>query len=371
MVCKKGRKEKIVTECFSSYTNGAFSHIQGKRISEEMSEVKDIDYTRDFAEVFQFVKSERDDVRRMALEGLAQHSKDNVHLHRFLSQSDETATRSIESILLFMNEKGIPNLGHVLTLLINCAADCSCAESFVARGIVPRTMRLLDVLETTEAPVSPILREMAFMLLNNLTAAHVSAVASLLQVDDEDLKGFYVSRLKLFFDRQPVDAPRDVRKWILQICVNVTRVPEGQVVLSDDDEWMPTLVDLISSTGTPKLYSSLAIQALQNCANNKRTHDKLCKTKLVTSVLGLLCAPPPVNGVGLEVDVQQGLAEIAGGLLQSEAGMQALEEHNAKKILVAAAGVLHADVQRFVDQHVIPFLDDIQDAYVMHGEEDA
>jgi hypothetical protein len=331
--------------------------------------MSEIDYTKDFAEVFEFARSERDDVRRMALEGLAQHSKDNVFLHRFLSTNDEVSTRAIESVLQLMNEKGIPHLGHVMTLLINTAADCSCAEALVSRGVVPRTMRLLDVLETTEAPAAAILREMALMLLNNLTATHVSAVSTLLQLDDEDLRGFYLSRLKLFFDRQPEGIQRDVRKWILQIGVNATRVPDGQVAVTDDEEWVQLLTELLESATENTLFATFAVQALQNCANNKRTHENLCKNKSVTKVMTLML------NKSLAVELQMGLAEILAGLMQSEVGMQQLEEHNIKKLLSGPPGgegadPLHPDVRRFAEEHVLPFLDDIQDAFVMQGGDD-
>ena len=367
----------------------------------------DMDYTKNFSDVFAFVRNDREDVRRMALEGLAQHSKDNVHLHRFLATADDESFKAIEAVLQLMNEKGLPFLGHAMTLLINAAADCSCAEAFVARGVVPRTMRLLDVLETTDQPIAPILREMSLMLLNNLTASHVTAVSTLLQLDDEDLKGFYLSRLKLFFDRQPEDSShRDVRKWILQIGVNVTRVPEGQVAMSEDDEWMTLLTELLQSArehSTKMLFASLAAQALQNCANSKCTHDNLCKTKLVTHVITLLLSS---GAPTLQLELQQSLVEILAGLMQSETGMQKLEEHNTKKLLqgqcnvypagegaqkkqtsaaaaaastgdgdsdtsaAAAPSVLHLDVVRFVEVHVLPFLDDIQDAFVMQGSDE-
>lgn len=41
---------------------------------------------------------------------------------------------------------------------------------------------------------------MTLMLLNNLTANHVSAIDDLLQKDDEDMRGFYLNKLQMLYE---------------------------------------------------------------------------------------------------------------------------------------------------------------------------
>lgn len=318
-----------------------------------------------FLEVFEFTASEREDVRKMALQGLAQHSRDNNELNKFLASHESAVT----SLMSFLNVKSIAVLGDVLTVFTNCGADSSCAELFAKQKIVSRTMRLLDGLEASDHNAAASLKELALIMLNNITATHITAVDDLLQVEDEDLKGFYLSKLMTIYLRQSPDAPRDVRKWILQTVLNVTRAPEGQMCVVQDDDCLSTLRDVLLEGS--EVHRLLAGQIFRNTGMNKESHKALGNLetlKLVTGVVSRLHqGQEPVEAIQIL------LVEFIAAMLQSEQGMQALEEINTKKYLVEGmAGdtpTISGDVAVFVKDHILPFLDDIQDAYVVQGDE--
>ncbi|CUG86252.1 Hypothetical protein, putative [Bodo saltans] len=292
----------------------------------------------------------------MALQGLAQHSRDNNELNDYIHKHADTA------VDVFLNKYSVQHiavLGDVLTTLTNLAVDSSVAEILVAKKVVSRTMRLLDGLEASENPAAVPLKELALILLNNLTASHVTAVDDLLQLQDEDLKGFFLSKLCTIFDRTPVDAPRDVRKWILQIILNITRVPEAQVALLQDDEWVLNVTSLLDTEN--EAHRVLLVQTIRNCAASKGCHELLAKSGVVPILVGRLARKDEtVEGIVMM------LAESISGMLQSPEGIEALEGINAKQILQGAikSNTLHKEIVSYLQEQVIPFLDDIQDAYI-------
>jgi hypothetical protein len=316
-----------------------------------------LDNMAQYDEVFQFAQSDREDVRKMALQGLAQHSRDNNELNAYIHNNADTA---VSVFLSKYSVQHLPVLGDVLTTLTNLAVDASIAEILVANKVVSRTMRLLDGLEASENPAAVPLKELALILLNNLTASHVTAVDDLLQLQDEELRGFFLSKLCTIFDRQPADAPRDVRKWILQIILNITRVPEAQIALLQDDEWVLNVTSLMDCDN--ETHRILMVQTIRNCASSKGCHELLAKSGAVPILVGRVArSEETVDGIVMM------LAESISGLLQSPEGIEALEGINTKQILQGAlkSNTLNKDIAAFLEEQVIPFLDDVQDAYVM------
>lgn len=310
-----------------------------------------------YEEVFLFAQSDREDVRKMALQGLAQHSRDNIDLNRYICAHSDSA---IDTLLSKYAVQHISVLGDVLTTLTNIAVDATVAEILVAKKVVSRTMRLLDSLEASELSAAVPLKELALILLNNLTACHVTAVDDLLQLQDDDLKGFFLSKLCTMLDRQPADAPRDLRKWILQIVLNITRVPEAQVALLEDDEWALNIVSLLESDN--ETHRMLMVQCVRNCASSKLTHVLLGKSGVVPlMVTRVVRNEEPCDGITMM------LAEAISGMLQSPEGIDALEGINTKKLLQTAmtANVLKKEIAEFAEEQILPFLDDVHDAYIM------
>ncbi|KAH9593108.1 hypothetical protein LSM04_001466 [Trypanosoma melophagium] len=341
-----------------------------------------------FAEVFTFLHSSREDLRKMAVRGIAQQSKDNAELYRFLS-SPAHGPSSIDALLQFLHAGGVQVLGDILTILINCSAEGGCAEMLVTRKIVRKAMRLLDGIESSdyEDALKRSLEEMTLMLLSNLSASHISAVDDLLQMADEDLRGFYLGKLQVYYDRFTTDNEehqkqrdeaeergeknetedntqkppvRDLQRWILQIILNLTRSSDGQELLMEDEDWGRSLTECL---GSPNEYHrTLAAQCYRNCSFAKEQHPAILRGNCVRVCLERLC-----DGGESAQAVELLLAEVIAGMMQSEEGMLFLEEVNAKKHLQAAiAGKkVHDETADFITRHVLPLLDDVVDAYVI------
>ncbi|KAG5495180.1 hypothetical protein JKF63_02235 [Porcisia hertigi] len=393
-------------------------------------------------EAFSFVRHEREDVRKMAIHGIAANSKDNRDLWLFLA-SAQYGPSCADSLLQYMHAGGKHVLGDILTILVNCSADGSCSEMLVQRKVVRKAMRLLDGMERSDQPESFVrsVQELTLMLLNNLTASHVTAIDDLLQKEDEDMRGFYLGKLQVHYEHffraseaeranransaeeagedamkklksAPGDtdedsmrstqaastaaSPRDLSLWILQILLNLTRTLDGQELLLEDDEWRETLNNSLLSPNPRHRY--LAAQCYRNCGcSPKPFYSLILKSDaLVTAVERLNCTEPVE-------DIQRSLAEFIASMLESEDGIARLESVNAKKLLLRALDISKAahaaraaaassrvevmeedespvaatpavtlapSVCELLERSVLPYLDDITDAYIAPGSDE-
>ncbi|AYU82198.1 hypothetical protein, conserved [Leishmania donovani] len=397
----------------------------------EQQAMPSADTIQQLQEAFSFVRHEREDVRKMAIRGIAAHSKENRDLWLFLA-SPQYGRSCIDSLLQYLHAGGKPVLGDILTILVNCSADGSCAEMLVQRKVVRKAMRLLDGMERSDQP-EPYVRsvqELTLMLLNNLTSSHVTAIDDFLQRDDEDMRGFYLGKLQVYYERflsameaeaakkaedeeaaaqaggnsaKPKPASslasshRDLSRWILHILLNLTRTLDGQELLLEDEDWRGTLSSSLSSPN-PR-HRSLAAQCYRNCGcSPKPLYGLILKSDaLVTAVDRLNCKEP------IE-DIQRSLAEFIASMLESEDGMARLESVNAKRVLSEALGASQAahaakaaataascvemaeddgvpvaatatvtlapSVIEFLQQSVLPYLEDIVDAYIAPGSDE-
>ncbi|TPP55480.1 hypothetical protein CGC20_10370 [Leishmania donovani] len=315
----------------------------------EQQAMPSADTIQQLQEAFSFVRHEREDVRKMAIRGIAAHSKENRDLWLFLA-SPQYGRSCIDSLLQYLHAGGKPVLGDILTILVNCSADGSCAEMLVQRKVVRKAMRLLDGMERSDQP-EPYVRsvqELTLMLLNNLTSSHVTAIDDFLQRDDEDMRGFYLGKLQPKPASSLASSHRDLSRWILHILLNLTRTLDGQELLLEDEDWRGTLSSSLSSPN-PR-HRSLAAQCYRNCGcSPKPLYGLILKSDaLVTAVDRLNCKEP------IE-DIQRSLAEFIASMLESEDGMARLESVNAK---------------RFLQQSVLPYLEDIVDAYIAPGSDE-
>jgi hypothetical protein len=308
-------------------------------------------------ELFEFLRNERADIRKGAAEALAAHSMNNAVLLEYCRKTPETLQALLD--LLKITER--PLLGHVLSALINIAVDIQVAQALSRAKCISRVIRLYDSLRRTDG-AQP-LEELCLMLLNNLTASHDSAVADLLQTDDEDLQGYNLTLMKTHFDTQPSDAERSHRQWFLKICLNSTRCGEGQTLLVRD-EWFTTIVQIIADLSSPLKEVVFCLQIAHHCSAQKALIPEVVEQKLPAALAHRL---PHLSGV--PPDVQISTMETIEALMSCEEGMQALEEVNAKKCLTAFADDEKnlKETRRYVRDSLLPFLDDINDVYVVNG----
>lgn len=317
-----------------------------------------------FAELFSFLAHERADVRKMALEGIATNSMNNHAMISYLRDSPEEITKLVE--LLHIREQ--PLLGQLLSTLVNLASDEEMAVALCARKCINRAIRLFDGLErAASTDTSAALTELVLMLLNNLTASHKTAVLDLLQVDDEDLQGYNLSLLKTHFDRTSEDSERNRRHWYLNVCLNLTRCGEGQAMIVNDDDWFDAIVEIVND-GKDKKQVSLAIQIAHHCCAQKELVQVVASKKLPAAL-----ANRSGQLEGFTSDVQLAMMETVEALMSDERGMQALEEVNAKKFFMDYTNnsANPASVRSFVRDQLLPFMDDINDVYVMGGDAEA
>jgi hypothetical protein len=393
-----------------------------------------------FQETFSFVRHEREDVRKMAIHGIAEQSKDNHDLWSFLA-SPQYGPSCIDALLQYLHAGGKNVLGDILTILVNCSADGSCAEMLVQRKVVRKAMRLLDGMERSDQPETYVrsVQELTLMLLNNLTASHVTAIDDLLQKEDEDMRGFYLGKLQVYYERFAAEeaetrrkaeeaeeakkelssssaagasaekqkenekiaagaaataAHRDLNRWILHVLLNLTRTLDGQELLLEDEEWRVTLNGSLASPNPRHRY--LAAQCYRNCAcSPKPLYDLIMKSDALVTAVHRLTLKESIP------DIQMALAEFIASMLESEAGMTRLEAVNAKKALAsavavskpaAAPGVANSRVEvvedgvpveapsepsvvlgpkacDFIERSVLPYLDDVIDAYLAPGSD--
>ena len=320
---------------------------------EKMADVKHPDI-KNLDEVFEFVAHEREDVRKMAVQGLAQHSKDNVQLERYVIKNE----KAIPSLVNLLRVEEAHLLGDLLTVLINFCTSSDVAAVVVVQGTVFKALRLLDMLDRTEkesiTKLKPVFEEMILMLLNNLTATDTKAVHDALQDEDEDLRGFYLSKLYRLYNAS--EAGSKVQKWTLNILLNCTRIEAGQEIVLEDDDWKDIFPELLTITADP-YARSVALQVARNCSVGKAQRHFIA-LKFPDQILNLL-----VQNAPLAVQEQLAAVEAIAMSLATEAGMQVAEELNTKKMLQECMEKLAPMTQEAIKKDILPFLDDIQDIY--------
>ncbi|KAL2344567.1 hypothetical protein Fmac_005852 [Flemingia macrophylla] len=141
----------------------------------------------------------------------------------------------LQSLANFSNTL-LPSLSRLLTLpkevseaaaeaLVNLSQDSSLAEAMVRAGLVKTTM---DVLYKPDCGIARLL----VMLLVNLTQLD-SGVASLLQTEDEKVRGLYVMKLVRSFCRTTHENNDDPFEHVGSILVNISKQREGRELLLD------------------------------------------------------------------------------------------------------------------------------------------
>lgn len=384
-----------------------------------------------FEEALSFLTSDREDVRKMAIHGVAAQSKDSAALCEYLRSKPKGAA-TMDVLLLHMHVGSSKILGDILTVLINVCIDAEVTETLIKKHIVRKSMRLLDGLQLHVAPNSDIalsivpLEELTLMLLCNLTTTSVLAVDDVLQKDDEDMRGFYLGKLLSLYQRKteeeeedrkaaeeaeetaeegaaappPRPPPRDIRRWILRLILNISRCVDGQEQLLEDEAWREVLVEGLSAPQNPA-YRLLSAQIISNCAMNAEApyFKFLLQSKVVVKVIARLTSH---HSVGIEpvTEIQVELASIVARVLESEEAMAELEGMNAKRLLEevvktsqkahekevegeaqvvevtegeeqpeAKVPSLSPGVVEFLVNQVLPYLDDVIDAYLAPGSE--
>lgn len=109
--------------------------------------------------------------------------------------------------------------------LVNLSQNSSLAEAMVQLGLVKTTM---DVLYKPECGIAQLL----VMLLVNLTQLD-AGVASVLQTEDEKVRGLYVMKLVRSFCRTAHESDDDAFEHVGSILVNISKQREGRKLLLD------------------------------------------------------------------------------------------------------------------------------------------
>eukprot|EP00796_Vickermania_ingenoplastis_P011907 gene11907-8189_t len=386
-----------------------------------------------FAEAFTFLTHDREDVRKMAIHGIAAQSRDNADLCAYLVST--AGHHSVEVLLQHLHLGAATLLGDILTVLINTSVDAGCAEVMVQKKVIRKAMRLLDsfhnpLVVLPSATLSRSLQELTLMLLSNLTSTYIVAVDEFLQREDEDMRGFYLGKLQSLHDRSLAEAEaegeeeaggkkgdakeaaaaaaedsRDLRRWMLQIVLNLTRCVDGQEQVLEDEGWQKILCNCLADPVASHRF--LAAQTFRNCATSSSpSFALLIKGGGVLRAVRRLSAAVDTE-METSAEIQQCLAEFLAGVLESEEGVGQLESINAKKLLSSAVNrsnefhwaleneprvrelkdgeameevvaasepqpptvLLHRSVAEFVEKHILPHLDDIIDAYLAPGSE--
>lgn len=371
------------------------------------------------AEAFSYLTHEREDVQKMAVHGIAEQSKDNAELCQFLV-TKPVGPRQLDVLLQHLHIGSVKILGDILSILINISLDAQCAELLVEKKVIRKAMRLLDSLQSEHVESSPALalsarglQELSLMLLNNLTASYVIAVDEVLQKEDEDMRGFYLGKLQLLYDRcgiiegegeEAALDQRDLRRWVLRIVLNLSRCVDGQEQLLSDENWCMSLRRCLLGHEKPNTptHRLLASQVLRNCAcsSTRESHTLLLKTDFLVTAVHRLSSPSELEEVA---EIQQCLAEFIAAMLESEDGVERLESINAKKLLSAMVShtkkhhesletneearvveikdgeegepvevphIIDLKVAEFVERHIVVHLDDIIDAYLAPGSDE-
>ncbi|ESW25597.1 hypothetical protein PHAVU_003G049600 [Phaseolus vulgaris] len=160
-----------------------------------------------------------------------QITKAAVDIVRGLTGSAE----GLQSLANYSNAL-LPALSRLLTLpkevseaaaeaLVNLSQNSSLAEAMVQLGLVKTTM---DVLYKPECVIAQLL----VMLLVNLTQLD-AGVASVLQTEDEKVRGLYVMKLVRSFCRTAHESDDDAFEHVGSILVNISKQREGRKLLLD------------------------------------------------------------------------------------------------------------------------------------------
>ena len=257
-----------------------------------------------YAELFDFLRETREDVKKAAAQGIAGLSDGtpgsnstnttNEEFYAFITSArrrkslggegdngaaeNPVALAAVKTLIEHIHVSHAKTvLGNILSAVVNLSAIPDVAEVLLEAGLMARSMKLVEALHAkkSELQLAPVLLQMALMLLNNLTATNIVACEQLLQIDDEDLAGYFFGRLNTYYetetcggadedvDEEERDSDNDNgseaekntaendglrnKRWYLKICVNVSRIPQGMEAFSEDEDWVETAVGLLNS----------------------------------------------------------------------------------------------------------------------------
>lgn len=310
------------------------------------------------AETLGFCGHERADVRKLAIQGLASHSKDNAMMESHLI-ANPSAIETLSSKLRFDE---LPLLGDLFTFFINVSTNTQVAEIAARSGVVHKSLRIIDSIDRSDSvpeATGKVIQDMALMLLNNLTATSMAAVADLVQFDDEDLRGFYLSKLLRLTEGSAKTSAR--RRWLLNIILNCSRSQQCQSIVLQEDDWTTFYHECLQFEADAASRCTV-LQVLRNCflCGN---HVRLIELKFPHDLVAL------VGKAGQVTETEQVLlVGLLTLLITTEPGMQIVEELNAKKYCQEALPSLAASAQTAMEKDVLPFLDDIQDVFVVNED---
>jgi len=305
----------------------------------------------DWEALLDFLNDPRPEVRKIAAQNVRGYSQSGPHL-------DFVENRKPEGVKSLCNLIGDDPIiaGDAVQSLINMMARDPLAALMLQYNVIDRVMGTLG------SEATPLM-ELKLILLSNLTGANEDAIARLLQLHDEDIKGVHIARLLGWFlqgfrarDRT-ADSLRHLR-WVMPILANVSSHSVGQMILLDETPVVPALPDVLGSLDP--LTRAGGARLAKNLAMIFPQHEKLVAAGLPTALLHRL--DPATE---LQKEVRRLAAEALVLLSRSPAGVEYFDGHGGKAALSAAAAAEPLEDVRGLLQAAAAGLEDVQDAFVV------
>lgn len=329
-----------------------------------------------FDELLPYLGHERTDVRKMALQQMAQFLQHEAVVTHLLSDRPDVI-RDVTAMLVPGKEFHAYS-ADCLAVLINLSPKGAAARMMVEARAVTRAMVLVDKGGLQEAA-----QEMCLLLLQNLTSVSPDAVDALLQQGEGELReGYYFSQLvrrfvddhlppeELVLAADTTEGKRDASKWVGDILRNCAQSPVGRRLMLDDVESLRRITGLLSAED-PALRLSVA-GLLKNLLLHRDTHAALCCADPDGAAVRVLCRLEGVaEGSAADrerhADVLRMLVEAASCLTASDEGTRLIDSAGAKKCFqrLAESPALQNDAAtRALLAKTVQECDDVQDIIV-------
>eukprot|EP01060_Flectonema_neradi_P020010 TRINITY_DN27525_c0_g1_i1.p1 TRINITY_DN27525_c0_g1~~TRINITY_DN27525_c0_g1_i1.p1 ORF type:complete len:404 (+),score=94.06 TRINITY_DN27525_c0_g1_i1:60-1214(+) len=321
-------------------------------------------------EVLPFLRQEREDIRKMALQGLAGYLQIPEVLDWFIENGQEAVQLVTE--MLQPAAKGY--LSDILLILINLSDKGACSRHMLEVRVIPRTMLLLE-----KGALSSEMQELCLILINNLTSVSVDAVDAILQAGHKTLEGYYLSQLiRRFVDEhmdkseliiQPTESDgavgggRDRSKWVGSILGNCAQCDVGRKQLIDDPDSLARYTKLLS-TQDPQLRLAVT------CLVKNLLHDPDLHTQIIEAGSPDVLVSRLDEGKEKQDEILEVVVASIRCLTLSEPGIAFCDGSNVKVILTRISEDWKANSPMKLDaEKIISSLDDVQDVHVVEEDD--
>ena len=321
-------------------------------------------------EVLPFLRQEREDIRKMALQGLSGY----LQIAEVLDWFIENGRESVQIVTEMLQPAAKSYLSDILLILINLSDKGACSRHMIEVRVIPRTMLLLE-----KGALTSELQELCLILINNLTSVSIEAVDALLQAGHKTLEGYYLSQLIRRFVDEHMDkseliiAPtendgaigggRDRSKWVGSILGNCAQCDVGRKQLIDDPDSLERYTKLLS-TKDPQLR--LAVTCLvKNLLHDNELHQQIIEAGAPDVLVSRLD-----DGMEKQFEILEVVVKSLRCLTLSEQGVAFCDGSNVKEVVTRISKDWKQNTPMKVDaEKIISSLDDVQDINVVQEED--